>query len=209
MMVNTKMREDTETLSEIILAADQFCSAVEARNKDVAPNLEEKELKAKLGLCRSQLAYLQNIFNEDRLKLDDPLVREGFRHLITAMLWIAFYCRTFIDFRLFRKVILIESIFANLLIHQGDMDEASGPAVVTTSVGTMPSPENQMSPVSSDQSLDSKAKLTRQRYILLWATLCILVLNLIVAVVGPKWKQRRLERPPNNSSPALKQKTSQ
>src|SRR5437879_6525894 len=117
MIADAKMRENTETLSEIILAADRFCSEVEARNKDVAPNPEENELKAKLGLCRTQLAYLQNIFNENRLKLDDPLVCEGFRHLITALLWVAFYSRVVVNFRLFRKIVLMESIFSNLLIH--------------------------------------------------------------------------------------------
>jgi hypothetical protein len=110
------MTEDTEILSEMMLAAERFCNQIETRNKDVAPNPEEKELHAKLGLCRTQLAYLQNIFDNDRLNFEDPLVREGFRHLIIALMWVAFYSRSFIDFKLFRKVVLMEASFTYLLL---------------------------------------------------------------------------------------------
>ena len=98
-----------------MLAAERFCSQVEARNKDVAPNAQEKELRAKIGLCRTQLAYLQNIFDEDRLSSDDPLVREGFRHLVIALMWVAFYARGVIDFKLFRTLVMIEATLTYLL----------------------------------------------------------------------------------------------
>jgi hypothetical protein len=68
------MKEDTETLAELMLHADQFCSKIEAI-KDVAPNPEQEELKTKLGQCRAQLAHLQNVFDEDNLDIENPAVR--------------------------------------------------------------------------------------------------------------------------------------
>jgi len=59
------VKEDVETLAELMLHADQFCSNIEAAIEDVAPNPERKELRTKLGQCRAQLAYLQNVFDED------------------------------------------------------------------------------------------------------------------------------------------------
>lgn len=47
--IGSLMNEDTETLAELMLHADQFCSKVEAATQDVAPNPEEKELRTKIG----------------------------------------------------------------------------------------------------------------------------------------------------------------
>src|SRR5437667_4900865 len=109
------MNEDAETLAELILHAEQFCSKIEASMKDVAPSPEEKELRTKIGQCRAQLAYLQNVFDEDKLNIENPAVRGDFRHLVMALMWIAFYARTAIDFKLFRMLVMIESGFTYLL----------------------------------------------------------------------------------------------
>jgi hypothetical protein len=110
------MTEDTETLAELMLHADQFCSKVEAIMKDAAPTSDEKELRAKLGQCRTQLAYLQTVFESDKLSIENPSVRADFRHLVIALMWVAFYSRSAIDFRTYRMLIRIESGFTYLLI---------------------------------------------------------------------------------------------
>ena len=112
------MSEDTETLAELMLHADQFCSKVEQAMKDVAPNPEEKELRIKIGQCRNQLAYLQEVFNDGKLNIENPRVRADFRQLVMALLWIAFYARSAIDFRIFRMLVRIESGFTYLLVTQ-------------------------------------------------------------------------------------------
>jgi hypothetical protein len=109
------MNEDSETLAELMLHADQFCSKIEAAMKDVAPSPEQEELRTKLGQCRAQLAYLQKVYEEDKLKIENPAVRADFRHLVMALMWIAFYARTAIDFKLFRMLVMIESGFTYLL----------------------------------------------------------------------------------------------
>jgi hypothetical protein len=110
------MSEDTETLAELMLHAEQFCSKVEDATKDVAPISEEKELRTKIGQCRNQLAYLQELFNDGKLNIENPSVRANFRQLVMALLWIAFYARSAIDFRIFRMLVRIESGFAYLLV---------------------------------------------------------------------------------------------
>ena len=86
------MNEDTETLAELMLHADQFCSKVEAATQDVAPNPEEKELRTKIGQCRNQLAYLQEVFNDGKLNIENPRVRADFRQLVMALALDFFLC---------------------------------------------------------------------------------------------------------------------
>ena len=109
------MNDDSETLAELMLHADQFCSKIEGAMKDVAPNPEQEELRTKIGQCRAQLAYLQNVFDEDKLNIENPAVRADFRHLVMALMWIAFYARTAIDFKTYRRLVMIESSFTLLL----------------------------------------------------------------------------------------------
>ncbi|SRR5260370_25647154 len=110
------MNEDTETLAELMLHADQFCSRVEDATKDVAPTPDEKELRTKIGQCRTQLAYLQEVFNDGKLNIENPRVRADFRQLVMALLWVAFYARGAVDFRIFRMLVRIESGFTYLLV---------------------------------------------------------------------------------------------
>jgi hypothetical protein len=110
------MKEDTETLAEMMLHAEQFCSKVEEATMDVAPIAERSDLRTKIGQIRNQLASLQELFNEGKLNLENPTVRADFRQLIIALLWIAFYARSAIDYRTFRRLVLIEASFTYLLM---------------------------------------------------------------------------------------------
>ena len=110
------MNEDTETLAELMLHAEQFCSKIEDVAKDRAATPEEKELRIKIGQCRTQLTYLQEVFNDGKLNIENPRVRADFRQLVMALLWIAFYARGAIDFRIFRVLVMIESGFTYLLV---------------------------------------------------------------------------------------------
>lgn len=96
--------------------AEQFCSKVENATKDVSPISEEKELRIKIGQFRTQLAYLQELFNDGKLSIENPRVRADFRQPVLALLWIAFYARSAIDFRIFRMLVGIESGFTYLLV---------------------------------------------------------------------------------------------
>jgi hypothetical protein len=116
--IGSLMNEDTETLAELMLHADQFCSKVEAATQDVAPNPEEKELRTKIGQCRNQLAYLQEVLNDGKLNIENPRVRADFRQLVMALLWISFYARSAMDFRIFRMLVMIESGFTYLLVRR-------------------------------------------------------------------------------------------
>ena len=112
------MKGDTETLAELMLHAEQFCSKVETDAEDVAPIAELKQLRTKLGQIRNQLGLLQELFNEGKLNIEDPAVRTGFRQLVTALLWAAFYARSAIDYKTFRRLVVIEYGFAYLLANR-------------------------------------------------------------------------------------------
>jgi hypothetical protein len=184
--------EDAGTLAVILMSAARFCSDVENRRMDSAPVREEEDLRSKLGLCRAQIDYLEKLFCDDRLKIEEPLVREGFRHLITALMWVAFYTRSFIDFRLFRTVIVIESSFAYLLAQWIQNVQKTN----VSSVSVTSSAANAEAGRSSGELVGSKKrrKIIVRNATILWAALCILVLNLILLIARPFWKQYRLER---------------
>jgi hypothetical protein len=110
------MKEDTETLAELMLHAEQFCSKVEEATKDVAPIAEQGELRLKIGQIRNQLASLQELFNEGELNVENPTVRADFRQLVIALLWVAFYARSAIDFKIYRMLVRIEAGFTYLLV---------------------------------------------------------------------------------------------
>ena len=63
-----------------------------------------------------QYASLQELFNEGKLNLENSTVRADFRQMIIALLWVAFYARTAIDYRTFRRLVLIEASFTYLLV---------------------------------------------------------------------------------------------
>ena len=98
-----------------MLHAEQFCSRVEEATKDVAPIAEHGELLIKIGQVRNQLAQLQEIFDDGKLSIENPRVRAHFRQVVMALLWVAFYARSAMDFKTFRMLVRIESIFTYLL----------------------------------------------------------------------------------------------
>jgi hypothetical protein len=110
------MNEETETLAELMLSAEQFCSKVEAALEGRAPTREHEELRLKIGQCRAMLRHLQEVFDEGKLTMEDASVCADFRHLIMALLWIAFHAREMITYKLFRKLVVMESSFTYLLM---------------------------------------------------------------------------------------------
>ena len=73
-------------------------------------------MRIKIGQIRNQLTELQEIFNDGKLSIENPRVRADFRQMVTALLWVAFYARSAIDFKTFRMLVRIESIFTYLLV---------------------------------------------------------------------------------------------
>ena len=110
------MSEDTKTLVELMLHAEQFCSKVDEATKDVAPIAEDGELRVKIGQIRNQLTELQEIFNDGKLSIENPRVRADFRQMVMALLWVAFYARSAINSKIFRMLVRIESVFTYLLV---------------------------------------------------------------------------------------------
>jgi hypothetical protein len=107
--------EDTLTLAELMLHAEQLCATVEAAIKDTAPVSNEEELRSKIGQCRNMLAVLQDYFNQDALTIKNVSVCAAFRSTVISLLWICFYARTRIDLRTFRMLVSIEAGFTYLL----------------------------------------------------------------------------------------------
>ena len=104
-------------MTELINRAETFCSKVEAKLVDVAPlpSHEQVELRGKLGLCRNEIEHLRGLGN---LSIENVHVRIGIRHLIIGMMWLAFYARSAMDFKLYRMLLTVESTFTYLLNEQ-------------------------------------------------------------------------------------------
>ncbi len=90
---------------------------MESALQDSAPlsDHDNKELRTKLGLCRNLTAYVRSLADHS---VDNPAVRDGLRSLITAMIWVAFYARSSINYRLYRKLVTVEALFTSVLIEQ-------------------------------------------------------------------------------------------
>ena len=108
--------EEGWTLFEIILRAEQFCGRIESRARNKLKKAEEEEVRLKIGQCRNLLAELHKAYDEDNLKLENVCVKNQFRLLIMALLWVTFNARSLIDHKLFRMLVVIESSFTYLLI---------------------------------------------------------------------------------------------
>ena len=67
---------------------------------------------------------LQTYHDEDQLMIANPSVRSDFRTLIMSLLWVAFRARTLVDYKLFRKLVQIESGFTYLLISYASKDRS-------------------------------------------------------------------------------------
>jgi hypothetical protein len=112
------MTEEIFTLPEMMLYADQFLCRVEAASKGKVTISDAAELQLKIGQCRNLLVPLQNALNEDRLSFSDEIVQEEFRTLVLILHWITFYARNVIDYRTFRKLVLVDAGLTRLLIRR-------------------------------------------------------------------------------------------
>lgn len=108
------MAEDTETLFELMLTVDRFCSGVSSKLQDCSTG-EREELRLKLGQCIGAIARLREIYECDQLTVADSTVCAEVRQLILALMWVSFYARDIIDRRTFRLLVTIEAAFSYLL----------------------------------------------------------------------------------------------
>ena len=75
-----------------------------------------RRTRIKIGQIRNQLAALQELFNDGKLSIENPEVRIDFRQMVIALLWVTFYARSAIDYKTFRRLVLIEASFTYLLV---------------------------------------------------------------------------------------------
>ncbi len=73
-------------------------------------------LRLKISQCQGILAQLQETYESDRLEVTDPAVCAAFRHLVMALLWVNFLGRDVVDYRMYRKLVCIESSLTYALI---------------------------------------------------------------------------------------------
>ena len=71
-------------------SAEKFCATVESVAKNVAPGQEPEQFHVKLGFCRTQLFHLQQLQDQSELTVENPEAREGLRHLIIGLMWLAY-----------------------------------------------------------------------------------------------------------------------
>ena len=111
------MRE-TATLAELLFHAEQFCVRAEAAAaaSGEVDATEQDELQLKISHARTLLGLLEQAFDQHELSVKNADACANFRLLIIALLWVAFHARHVIDYRLFRRLVLIESSFTYLLI---------------------------------------------------------------------------------------------
>jgi hypothetical protein len=123
--MNQSSVSHTRAVIELIDRAETFCSKVEAKLADAAPlpPADDVELRGKLGLCRNQIAHLQSLNDHS---ITNAEMREGLRHLIIAMMWVAFYARAAIDYKIYRMLLTVESTFTYLLMKQVPKFETNG-----------------------------------------------------------------------------------
>ena len=110
------MDEEVALLSELMLQTEVFCARLEAGMVDI-PNSDDKiEFRLRLSQCRGILSQLQQLYDDDKLTVDHPLTAATFRQLVMSLLWVSFRGRELVDYKLYRKVVQIESGFTHLLI---------------------------------------------------------------------------------------------
>ena len=119
------MREDKETMFEMMLTADRFCAEAQGLADDLAGQ-EREELRLKLVQCQTLLQQLRSLYEEENLTIDNAAACGHFRQLIMALMWMAYRARKNIGFKLFRKLVMIESSFTYLLIMRGHASNSDG-----------------------------------------------------------------------------------
>ncbi len=110
------MDDESSLLAEMMLQAEVFCSRVETGANDLPEMPDRDELRLKLGQCRGFLAQLQERYDEDKLEMSNPLTAATFRQVVMSLMWVTFRAGRLVDYKLFRKLVQIESGFTYLLI---------------------------------------------------------------------------------------------
>jgi|KBSMisStaDraftv2_1062788.scaffolds.fasta_scaffold989398_1 hypothetical protein len=120
------LSERDALLVELMLQAELFCSQIERLGKKKLPLSEVHALLLKISQCRGALTQLQAKFENDELTIEDPLVCADFRTLVMSLLWVHFFARKFTDFKLFRRLVQIESGFTYLLAGRKNRSDGTG-----------------------------------------------------------------------------------
>lgn len=108
------MKDDSETLFELMLTAGRFCSVVSTRLQDRS-GLGREELRLKLSQCTSGLQRLRQLYESNELTVTNRTVRAEVRQLILGLMWVGFYAGDIIDRRTFRLLVMVEAAFTYLL----------------------------------------------------------------------------------------------
>ena len=109
---------NSELLAEMMLHSSQFCNKAEGVSSSLNDRHELDEFRLKLGQARNILERLQVAYNDNVLDPGSERVMAEFRQLVIALLWIAFYIRQHLDFKLFRMIVSIEAGFTYLLVNR-------------------------------------------------------------------------------------------
>ena len=110
--------DEAALLPELLLQSELICSSLEARIQDMPQGRDLDELRFKISQCRGTLSELQSLFDNGQLLLSHRPTAANFRQLVISLMWVLFYARTSVDFRLFRKLVGIESTLTFLLINE-------------------------------------------------------------------------------------------
>jgi len=111
------MDQNSELLAEMMLHAAQFCNQAETFAALLDNKRDLEEFRLKLGQARNILERLQQTYNESAFDMQKKGLMAEFRQLIIALLWMGYYTRQHLDFRLFRRLVSIEAAFTYLLLN--------------------------------------------------------------------------------------------
>lgn len=112
------MTDETGLLAEMLLQADILCARVESGALATNPPGQD-EIRLKICQCKGAIARLQSSYEEDRLTLEDQCICAEFRNLLMSLMWVCFYGQAYVDRKLFRKLVQIESGFSYLMMRRG------------------------------------------------------------------------------------------
>jgi hypothetical protein len=110
------MTEDDKLLVELMLHSEVICTHLEAAGKKALALAEMHVLSLKISQCRNAIAQLQSRYETDDLTIEDDQTCADFRTAVISLLWASFIARDFVDRKLFRKLLQVESGFTYLLI---------------------------------------------------------------------------------------------
>ena len=106
------MKEDPETLFELMLSADRFCRIVREQLND---RCASEELRLKLAQSIGSVQRLRQLYERDELLIGNSVARAEIRQLLLSMMWVCFYARDSIDRKTFRLAVNVQATFTYLL----------------------------------------------------------------------------------------------